>query len=89
MRLEAVQPCCCLIPLIRGRPKEDPASEAAASAAVILGKGEELRPGHARRHGQSVEYFQHVGQLAGKVVGGGVACLLSLSSTSLASSASR
>jgi hypothetical protein len=29
------------------------------------------------RDGQSAEYFQHVGQLAGKVVGGGVARLLS------------
>jgi hypothetical protein len=69
MRLEAVQPCCCLIQLIRGRPKEDPASEAAASAAVVLGKGEELRPGHACRHGQGAEYVQHVGRLFGKVVG--------------------
>ena len=47
-------------------------------AALVVGKGEELRPGHACRPGQGAEHFQHVGQLAGKVIGGGTAGLLSL-----------
>jgi hypothetical protein len=58
--------------------EEDPSSEAATSITLVVGKRDELRPGHACRRGQRAKYFQHVGQLTGKVVGGGVACLLSL-----------
>jgi hypothetical protein len=71
---EAVQPCCRLIHGF----EEDPSSEAAAPAVLVVGKGEELRPGHACRPGQRAEHFQHVGQLTGKVIGGGTAGLLSL-----------
>jgi hypothetical protein len=71
---ETAQLCCCLIPLIRGRSFP----EAAAPVALFLGKGEELRPGHARGHDEGAQYFQHVGELAGEVAGGGVACLRGL-----------
>jgi hypothetical protein len=69
---QAVELCCYLIQLIRGRSFP----EAAMSAALVVGQRDELRPGHARP-GQGAEYFQYVGRLAGKL-GGGVACLLSL-----------
>ena len=52
--------------------------EAAAPAALAVGTCEELRPGYVCHHGRGAEYFQDVGELAGKVVGGGVACLRSL-----------
>lgn len=53
-------------------------NSAKLAQALVLGQREELRPGHAHRHSQGTEYFQHVGQLPGKVAGGSVACLLSL-----------
>ena len=37
-----------------------------------------MRPRRPCRHGQGSEYFQHIGQLTGKVVGGGAAYLLGL-----------
>lgn len=58
--------------------EKDPSSEAAAAAELVVGKCKELRPGHACRHGQGAEHFQHVGQLTGKAVGGGMARLLGL-----------
>ena len=58
--------------------EEDSLLEAAAAAALVVGEGEELRPGHACRRGQGTEYFQHVGEFAGEVASGGAACLLGL-----------
>ena len=55
---------------------EDTATATQGGDLGFVGKGEMLGPGHGRRGGKGTEYFQHVGQFAGKAGACGLACLL-------------